>query len=399
MALVECNGVGVLRGSVIRPLVGVFTADLVLDQIDGSGFAPGTKVTITSENGYSLSGVVDPNRTGDFLDSVHVRILGGGGGMSKAITPRGFVQPHAFVRDVVNAILSDAGETLSSTTDEPFLATNVTAWSLMGKTANWNLRALLNIVAPTTNWRILADGTLWIGNESWPAASGTFDSIKFDPKEQAYLLGVECPFVVPGTNLDDVGNVNLCVDNIEAGKLRTTVYVDMPSEGDRDINETVGRIVRQQTAGIDYHATYLCQVVAQSSDLTTVDVSPVGDRNRSLLGGLQRVPVRFGTGIKIKVAQGSTVLLGWDGGSPGSPYVCGGLSGDTAQEIQLAGNTPVVRKGDSVDMGQFYCDGLGTAFAGIQWIPPGGGSPQLITTTPAALTGKTSSGSAIVGAG
>jgi hypothetical protein len=186
----------------------------------------------------------------------------------------------------LTASFGDAGETLSTTTDAGLLAKNITAWSVLGtQPANWNLRALLNIVAPSMSWRVLGRRHVWIGDESWPSASGTFDAMQFDPKEGSYLLGVEAPFVVPGTNLDGIGNINLCVDTVTASRLRTRVYIDIPSEGDRDGSEAIGRMVKQATAGFDYYARYECQVVSQSPDLTTVDISPIGERNQKLLGG------------------------------------------------------------------------------------------------------------------
>lgn len=339
MSLVTCNGIDVLGGSVIRPLVGAWTADLQLDSADG--LAGGTKVTIQSENGYSLVGTVDPDRTGVFLDASHVRIIGGAAGMQKVSSPRGYVQPHAFAKDVLEGILGDAGEVLSGTTDAGLLATNVLAWSVLGTySAVWNLRALLNILTPAMSWRVLTDGAIWIGNESWPTATAVFDTIDQDPKEGVYLLGIESPFVEPGTNLDGVGKVNQCVDVIESGRLRTRVYVDLPSEDDRDLRSVVAGMAKQAVAGVDFYGRYECQVETQSVDLTTVDVSPVGDRNKKLLGGLQRVPVRFGTGIKVKFSPGAHVLLGWDGGNPGNPYVTDGVSGESPLGIQLAGTHP-----------------------------------------------------------
>jgi hypothetical protein len=62
----------------------------------------------------------------------------------------------------------------------------------------------------------------------------------------------------------------------------------------------------------------------------------VGARNQALIGGLQRVPVRFMGGIKTQMTPGSTVLLGWDGGSPEGPYVTSGASSDTAIKIALS---------------------------------------------------------------
>lgn len=334
MALVTCNGIAVISGQVERPLTGVWTADLVLDQPDGSGFSPGTKVTLAADNGYTLNGVVDPHRTGDFLDAVHVRILGGAGGMGNTSTARNLVQPGAFVRDVLNALAIDSGESLSSTVDAGFLSSNLTAWSVIGgNPVSQNLRALLNIVEPGFNWRILADGTLWMGSESWPRASGTYEVMTQNPADGSYEIGVDSPFVVPGTNLANVGHVSRVLDTITAGRLRSRIWVELPSEGDRGIAPGIQRIVKQALAGIDYYGFYVCEVVAQSADMTTVDLQPQGSRNNSLLGGLQRIPLRLAPGIQVKFSPGATVLLGWDGGSPTNPFACLGVPGDTALKV------------------------------------------------------------------
>lgn len=326
----------VIGGNIMSQLVGVWTADLIIDQINGQGFGPGTKVTITSENGYSRSGVVDPNRTGDRLDAINLRVLGGAGGMLNASTARSFVQPGAFVSDVLNALLADGGETLSTTTAASFTTTNLTAWSIVGgNTVSRNLKALLNIVAPTLSWRILADGTLWIGSETWPANSTTFDTLDFDPTDGSYHLGAQSPFIQPGQSLSGVGNVSRVLDVIADGKLRSSVWLDFPGN-DRGVTDATQQIALNAFPGIDYFAMYACQVVAQSGDLSTVDLQPQGSRNQSLIGGLQRVPLRLMPGIKVQVTPGTTLLLGWDGGNPGSPFAALGIPGDTALQVNLA---------------------------------------------------------------
>lgn len=335
MALVTANGVAVISGQVIRPLVGVWTADLVIDQSDSSGFTAGSKVTISADGGYTLKGVVDQNRTGTFLDAVHVRVIGGAGGLDKAASARSYVQPGAFVRDVLNGLCSDAGETLSSTVDASFLGTNLTAWSVIGgNSVKRNLRALLDIVAPTLSLRILSDGTLWIGSETWPSTSVVFDVMNQDPKDGSFQIGVDSPFVEPGMNLPDVGNVAQVMDTIEAGRLRSRVWVNFPGL-ERGTSAAAQSIAQQALAGVDYYASYVCQVVSQSSDLATVDISPVGARNKALLGGMQRVTARYMTGCKVQVSPGATCLLGWDGGNPEGPYALI-LSGDSAIKISLS---------------------------------------------------------------
>lgn len=336
----------VIAGDIMRPLVGVWTADLQIDQVNGQGFGAGTKVTISSENGYSLTGVIDPNRTGSFLDAVHVRVLGGAGGMGKNANPRSFVQPGAFVRDVVNGLVADGGETLSTTTDQGWLSTNLAAWSVLGQnTIARNLRLLINLTQSSFNWRILADGTLWVGAETWPALSGTFDVITVDPKDGSYHLGSEAPFISPGMSVSGVGNVNRVNDKIADGQMNSRVWVDLPGEGNRGTAPAIADMAKQALNGVDYYATYLCQVVSQSADLATVDIQPVGARNKALIGGLQRVPVRIGAGIKIQFNPGATVLLAWDGGNPAGPYVCGSLTSDSAIQIQIAGTTVKINNG------------------------------------------------------
>ncbi len=157
MSLLTVNDANVIAGTIEAPLRGVWTADLVIDQPDGSGFSAGTSVTIKAQDGIELVGTVAPDRSGDFLDAVHVRVLGGAGGMGANITAKGYTTPGAFVRDVLNGIAQDAGETLSSDILQSLLTTNLEAWNTLAIPASQNLVALLNIVAPNADWRILAD--------------------------------------------------------------------------------------------------------------------------------------------------------------------------------------------------------------------------------------------------
>lgn len=317
MANTTINGVAVIRGEIHMELIGVWIADLVIDQPDGTGFSAGTSVTIQTAT-VPLVGTVVPNRTGDFLDAVHVRVLGGGGGMAKDATTRAFVQPGAFARDVVNALCSNGGETLSTTADATFLATNLAAWMIKAGTVSQNLLTLLEFKAPTFNWRILADGTLWMGTESWPAASGTFDILDQNPTENSYELGVDSPWIVPGQNLSGVGNVHSVVHSIERKGIRSHVLVDIPGE-QRGIRGDIDGMIQQGMNGVDYFGLYECKVVTQSADLSTVDITP----SNAKFAGLQRVPLRLGLpGVTAQFASGAKVLLGWQGGDPSLPYAC-----------------------------------------------------------------------------
>lgn len=388
----------VIGGTIHRPLIGVWTADLVIDQPDGSGFPGGAKVTIKSQDGYALTGVVAQGRTGDFLDAVHVRVVGGAGGMPTVVTARSYVQPGAFVSDVLNGLCGDSGETLSDTIDESLLSQNLAAWSVKAEPTSYALTTLIGWVSPSLSWRVLSDGTLWVGNETWPSAAVTYDLLSQDPKDAAYELGLQSPALEPGTTVDGIGQVSRAEIEIKAASIRARVWTPVTDPA-RGTNSDLEALINLKTSHVDYYALYVYEVISQSGDLTTVDVSPVGERNKALLGGLQRVPVRCGTGIKIQFVQGAHVLLGWDGGNPEGPFVLAGLSGDSATSIQLGGNTPVAREGDTCDGGTLVFF-PGTGAATLAYIPPGGiVTPPTPPTINIPLAPKINSGSSIVGAG
>lgn len=341
MALVNCNTYPVISGSIVLPRVGVWSADLVVDQVGDNTFTSGTKVTIESSD-ITLSGVVVPDRAGDFLDAKHIRVVGGAGGMATMASAKSYVQPSAFVRDVVNGLLSDAGETLSDSAEQSLLGTNLTAWSVFADVnVSTALKILLDIVAPTATWRITTDGKVFLGSESWPSASGSYELIDADPKEGTYLLGIESPWVIPGTEIADIGKVARVEHTIEPARIRSKVWVLLP-EGDRGIAAAVKGIVSQETAHIDYYGKYEAKVVSQSADKATVDLQPTDSR----LSGLQHVPLRHGVpGMTVQVQPDSYVLLGWDGGDPQKPYAALWKGDASAIQLNLKATTIVLNDG------------------------------------------------------
>ncbi len=335
MSLVTINDVNVLAGTIEAPLRGVWTADLVIDQADLSGFDAGTSVTIKAEDGYELKGTVAPDRAGDFLETVHVRVLGGKAGMGKNVTAKAYNQPGAFVRDVLNGIAQDAGETLSTDIAQSLMTTDLAAWSTVAVPANRMLVALLDIVAPNADWRILADGTLWCGDETWPSSSPTYDLLNHNPAQATYEVGVVSPSIMPGVTIDDIGKVARVEHTIDADHVRTRIWTDMAGN-ERGIRESIAAIVRQEMASIDYFTLYDAKIVSQSADLTTVDIQPGDPR----LPGMSKVPLRMGLpGASAQVTPGGFIRLGWDRGNPSMPYAALWQGGESPIKVILKGAT------------------------------------------------------------
>lgn len=82
---------------------------------------------------------------------------------------------------------------------------------------------------------------------------------------------------------------------------------------------TILSAVRLHLAPLDLYAQYPAQVVAQNDD-GTVEIKPTGARAATLLAGLSRVPIRGLPGVRVEVAQGARVLVGWEGGDATAPY-------------------------------------------------------------------------------
>src|SRR5262249_23221384 len=157
------NNVACIAASIVMPIFGVWSADLILDQPDGTGFDAGTQVTIHCDGGLDFVGTVVADRTGSFLDSVHVRVLGGAGGRGSAATVPGYNQPGALVRNVLNQLASDSGEILSSDITQDFLGTNLSAWATLHGTVSAALKQVIDVILPDANWRMGADGKLFVG--------------------------------------------------------------------------------------------------------------------------------------------------------------------------------------------------------------------------------------------
>lgn len=398
MALITANSIAVLSGTIMMPLYGVWTADLVIDQPDGSGFSAGTSVEIKSADGFTLNGTVAPDREGDFLDAVHVRVLGGVGGMGTTATPKGYVQPSAFVRDVVNGLLNDAGESLSSTVAQSLLTTNLTAWMVSERPCSEALDILIDLVAPSSGWRVLADGKIWIGVESWVDSDAAFEILNTNPVEGMYELGVATLAIVPGVNLSGVGHVSRVEHEILPNQIRSHVWV--PAEQQPGLADSIEKLVDHRLAKLDYFALYDAKVKSQSADLTTVDLTPEDSR----IGGLQRVPLRHGLpGCAVQVPNGVTVRLGWDRGDPRMPFAALWNGGENVTRLKLGGNTDAARKGDHSDGGSWvfaFGAGTGAATLSITYTDPDGVVTVLGSgsgTVPAKA--KLTEGSSIVGLG
>src|SRR5512133_140036 len=271
-------------------------------------------------------------RSGENKGVLYVRIVGGAGGLSGVLPPRAYqgVPLSLPIQDV----LTEAGETLSPTVDLSRFGAVVQKWNRSQGTAG---AALANLLASAgATWRVLPDGTVWVGDETWPASgltayiydqqapnSGTLDIVATDPS------------VYPGEVFRE-RRVSVVVHKIEAAQLRTRILWEEEATSDR-LKSGLAAFVRSAIPHLDYLASYWCRVVGQNAD-GTLELQPDDAR----IPGLSNIPVRYGVpGVSAKVASGCRALLSFASGDPAQPFATV-WSGASITEIVIGtgGNEP-----------------------------------------------------------
>lgn len=219
MAILTANGIGVYRGVVSLPRVGAWHADLEVDTTDAL-----TGAVAMEAGGITFRGTV--SRGASYLGVAHVRVVGGADGLRKRAKPVHYVHPQ--VRTPLGDLLRAAGETLSATVLPAILNRQLEAWTVLDAPIGEQLSVLVaRALGDGVAWRVLADGTVWVGVETWPAAGiadDAFRELGRSPVDDSLELGLDGAVLLPGTTLDG-RRIDYCEHILEDGELRTRAWV------------------------------------------------------------------------------------------------------------------------------------------------------------------------------
>lgn len=222
MALIEVNGRAVIAATIRIPRLGAWSADLVVDAQEALTGA----CTVVVAGGPTLKGTA--TRGGLWLDTAYVRVTAGADGLRRTATAKHYRAVTARV--VLVDLCRAAGETLSPTSGAAVTGLQLAAWTQTAQPIGRAISALLadrRLAAPA--WRMLADGTLWVGVESWPD-SGLKDVVDVQelgrlPHEGRCELGVEAPTLLPGTLLGG-RKVSLVEHSLADDQVRSAVWFE-----------------------------------------------------------------------------------------------------------------------------------------------------------------------------
>lgn len=217
------NGHSVLEATVTLVRSGVWHADLVVDTEAPSDVA-GVVALSLFDGQLALSG--SPARPPQVWRGVtRLRLVAGAAGMGIIPGPQGYSDAPASL--IVGDILNAAGEKLSSTSMN---LSQRMAWSRLGdQSAGTCLGAIVDELGAT--WRMLADGTVWIGQESWPAWTVTdYQVTDAQPEDDRIEIVTGAPTLLPGMTFTPSGlaggNVGRVLYRVTSDAIRAEVFFE-----------------------------------------------------------------------------------------------------------------------------------------------------------------------------
>jgi hypothetical protein len=340
------NGLRLLSCKIRMPRVGAwhlnFEADVTDDgALEALAAGDDGKVRITLEHeGVSFVGTLV---RGDQKRAVYQgRAVAGKGGLSTTLPARSYTSALGVkVQQVVSDILREAGEALSDTVEDSVLERRVSRWTRTQGVASHALLKVADAVGMT--WRVLRDGTIWIGAATYPEAEVEHMTLDEDWSDGAILVatndqGGPGPLLLePGTTFHGQ-KLELVEHALSGSGFRTTAR-----------NTTLGTALDKFLEGIrrdvDYSRGYAAKVTAQNAD-GTLQIKP--DDPKVAGGGLDNVPIRLGVPGTVRVPNGSRCTFQFESGDPSKPYVCAFGAGDLT-ELRLGAGTELAARADRTD--------------------------------------------------
>ena len=310
----------VAHARLFLPWRGRWLADVDVD-LGTSGTAPSgaQKLTIGSA---TLSGTVDPDRSGFFAQKASLRLLGGGGGWQKDVPARHY-HNDAGVKssNVLSTTASDVGETIVDAAPSVFGIDFVRPAGAASQ------------VLELLEWRVDLDGTTRTGTRTTPTTPASLQVLEWDGDRQRADFACD-EIVLPGTQVTDTRFGTITLRDVEQtfgdDGARGTAWC-----GTAAASRLVGALtaVVRQRGHVAFLAAYRYRVLSQGSDgrLTLQAV----ERLRGLPDMIPLSVWPGMAGLSATYTPGTEVLVEFIAGDPGRPVVTGFQSGASPQVLTL----------------------------------------------------------------
>lgn len=330
-----------------------------------------------------FTGTAIPEQTGTDGARAKVKVMAGNGRIRRKIGAHSYTGATGVkVGTVVRDILKDCGEDLSDLSDAETLDKKLPRWHVPAETTA--ARALTKLAEACDGaWRMLRDGTVWFGAETWPEVEPEGTLTGEDWSGGCLTLASETPNMVPGTVYQ--GQKVEEVVHRYGSNLRTEIRT-------ASTGSALAKALRGKQQEIDYSREYPCKVVTQHPD-GTLQLLPDDEIMRG--AGLDKVPIRYGLpGFRAYLRSGARCHLAFAAGDPARPFAHNWESDpdgvDRVVYIVNGREAPLARLGDPCTF--FVAPGVpipvsgtvsGAPFAGVMTIATpmvgaiNGGNPSL----------------------
>jgi hypothetical protein len=217
-AFLTVNGLEVVAARISLPRWGVWCAELA---IDGTEVPAGQCTLELGDGPLTLKGSLARGAVSD--GSVAALVLGGAGGLSRVAEGKHYRQTP--LRIPLEDLLQVAGEALASSSDAGVLSQTLAHWTRLQGPSGLSLGRLVESVEGLV-WRILTDGTLWVGKEVWGQAPAfEFDALPGNPLADTATLSSLAPSVLPGQTFQG-RHVSYVEHLIEESGVRSIVWFE-----------------------------------------------------------------------------------------------------------------------------------------------------------------------------
>lgn len=296
----------VLVGDIALDRRGAWVAHLELSgDLDLSG---PVALTLAGENeGIDADFVGFVRRSKAWNGRTRTVVVGGAGGLMKALPPRdhiaGVVPLTALL--VAARIALEAGETLAPASLPALSALSLSRWLRVGPDEDGHGGTALEALDLLTEhlglvWRVLDDGTIWIGVDAFPDSTANIGETWIDDGDDGRI---DCapPVATPRPGESVLGHP------IERVTFRVT-----GAAARAELLYPVNATPSKPLAPLVYREVHDAQVVAQNPD-GTLDLKVDDER----IAELRKVPFRAGIpGCTFVIPAGSWVHVAFPAGSP-----------------------------------------------------------------------------------
>lgn len=172
------------------PRFGAWHADIAVD-----GEEPLANRVTLSLGGVKFSAAV--RRQGLSIGNVYARLVGGAGGLKNVAPAQGY---HSVPFSVpLQDMLTFAGERVSPSSSPKVTTYLLNSFSRTAGPVGRSISNLLDVSPVESSWRVLYDGSVWVGEESWSTAQVDYELLSYDAELGRYEVYSERPDWMPGT--------------------------------------------------------------------------------------------------------------------------------------------------------------------------------------------------------